>query len=86
VPNAFSPNGDGNNDILYIHGKAIFQLSFKLYDRWGHLVFETSTLDNGWNGIYNGQPAPTEGYAYLMDVTFTDGVTLTKKGSITLLR
>lgn len=86
VPNAFTPNGDGRNDILYVHGAAILQFSFKLFDRWGHMVFETSALNKGWDGIYNGQPAPTEGYAYLMDVTFIDGVTLTKKGNITLLR
>lgn len=86
VPNAFSPNGDGSNDILFVHGEAIQQFSFKLFNRWGHLVFETTTIEKGWDGIFNGQPAPTEGYAYLLDVTFTDGVTLTKKGNITLLR
>jgi gliding motility-associated-like protein len=86
VPNAFTPNGDGKNDILYVHGAAIQQFSFKLFDRWGHLIFETTSLDRGWDGNYNGQPSPTEGYAYLLDVTFTDGVTLVKKGNITLLR
>jgi gliding motility-associated-like protein len=86
LPNAFTPNGDGKNDILYVHGAAIQQFSCKIFDRWGHMLFETTSLDKGWDGTYNGQPSPTEGYAYLLDVTFTDSVTLTKKGNVTLLR
>jgi gliding motility-associated-like protein len=86
VPNAFSPNGDGNNDILFVRGAAILTMNFKVYNRWGQKVFESGSLEYGWDGNFNGQPAPTEGYAYLLEVTFTDGVTGQKKGNVTLLR
>ena len=86
VPTAFSPNGDGSNDILYVRGGAIVTMSFKLFNRWGEKVFETTTLDRGWDGTYNGKPAPIDAYAYVLTASFIDGSSVTKKGNITLLR
>ena len=86
VPSAFSPNGDGDNDVLYVRGAAIATLDLKIYNRWGQLVFESNSKDKGWDGTFNGQPAPIEAYAYVLHVTFIDGTSKLLKGNITLLR
>ncbi|MCB0700614.1 MAG: PKD domain-containing protein [Chitinophagales bacterium] len=86
VPNAFSPNGDGENDILYVRGSGIETLDFRIYNRWGQLVFETSDQSKGWDGTFNNKEQPMEAYAFVLNVTFIDGTTFAKKGNITLLR
>ena len=86
LPTGFSPNGDGENDILYVRGAAIAKLDLKIFNRWGQLVFETTSQQIGWDGTYNGQPQPVEAYAYVLDVSFIDGTAKLLKGNITLLR
>ncbi len=86
LPTAFSPNGDGENDILYVRGAAIKTLDLKIFNRWGQLVFETTTKEKGWDGTFNGQPQPIEAYAYVLQATFIDGTAKLLKGNITLLR
>ena len=86
VPSGFSPNGDGSNEILYVRGAAISTLDLKIYNRWGQLIFETTSQDKGWDGTFNGQPQPMDAYAYVLLVSFIDGTAQTLKGSITLLR
>ncbi len=86
VPSAFSPNGDGQNDILYVRGAAIETFTFRLYNRWGQLIFETSDQKKGWDGTWNGKPQEADAYAYTLTASFIDGSTLNKSGHITLLR
>ncbi|MDR3679019.1 MAG: PKD domain-containing protein [Flavipsychrobacter sp.] len=86
LPTAFSPNGDGANDILYVRGAAIQTMDLMIFNRWGQLVFETTSQDKGWDGTYNGKPQEMDAYAYVLRVTFIDGTTLQKKGNVTLLR
>ena len=86
LPTGFSPNGDGENDILYVRGAAILTLDLKIYNRWGQLVFETKNQENGWDGTFNGQPQPIDAYAYVLVASFIDGTNKTLKGNITLLR
>ena len=86
LPTGFSPNGDGQNDILYVRGAAIKTMNLKIYNRWGQLIFETSTQDVGWDGTFNGQPQPVEAYGYVLNATFIDGTARLLKGNITLLR
>ncbi|MFT3701806.1 MAG: PKD domain-containing protein [Agriterribacter sp.] len=86
VPNAFSPNGDGVNDMVYVRGFAIAKMVFRIYNRWGQMVFQTSDRSQGWDGKYKGVLQPMDGYAYTLEVEFTDGTKTTKKGDITLLR
>ncbi len=86
LPTAFSPNGDGENDILYVRGAAIETLDLKIFNRWGQLVFETTSMQKGWDGTFNGQPQPMEAYAYVLNATFIDGTAKQMKGNITLLR
>ncbi len=86
VPSAFSPNGDGANDILYVRGFSIQSLDFKIYNRWGELVFETQNQSVGWDGTYKDTPQEMDAYGYTLFITFYDGTTMKKQGSITLLR
>lgn len=87
VPNAFSPNGDGSNDILYVRGaKDVQEIHFSVFNRWGKLVFETNDIKVGWDGRYNGQDAPVEAYAYVLSVIFRNKEVFQKQGNITLLR
>jgi len=86
LPTAFSPNGDGENEILYVRGAAIKTLDLKIFNRWGQLVFETTTQTHGWDGTFNGEKQPVEAYAYVLNATFIDGTSKVMKGNITLLR
>ncbi|OJW82338.1 MAG: hypothetical protein BGO69_17275 [Bacteroidetes bacterium 46-16] len=86
VPTAFSPNGDGINDILYVRGPGIDKVELKIYNRWGQLIFETHDKNVGWDGTYKGEPQPTESYAYVLNVSLRDGQVIQKVGNINLLR
>ena len=93
IPNAFSPNGDGINDILTIRDGGDTELVhfFRIFDRWGGLVHEVQDFlpnDNrfGWNGKIRGKLASQGVYTYVMQATFRDGKTLFFGGDITLLR
>lgn len=86
LPKAFSPNGDGVNDILYVRGSGIETLDLTIYNRWGEIVFETTDINIGWDGTYKGKEQPIEAYAYVMNVVFVDGINYYKKGNVTLLR
>lgn len=86
IPNAFSPDGDGYNDIIYVKGNHLTHINFVIYDRWGERIFETQTLGVGWNGRYKGKACPPDVYGYYMECHCLDGTRLVKKGNITLLR
>lgn len=86
LPKAFSPNGDGVNDLLFVRGAGVESIDLKLYNRWGEIVFESTDISIGWDGKYKGKEAPVEAYAFVLNVTFVDGTTFFKKGNVTLLR
>ena len=86
LPSAFSPNGDGSNDVLYVRGGAIDKMNLKIFNRWGQLVFESNDLAVGWDGTFNSKPQEMDAYAFVLNVTFIDGTTFMKKGNVTLLR
>ncbi len=86
VPNAFSPNGDGKNDILFVRGSSIANMQFLVYNQWGEKVFESNAPSSGWNGLFGGKPQPVGVYVYVLRVTKTNGETINKKGSVTLIR
>ena len=86
VPNIFSPNGDGANDILFVRGKGVAQLKFFVYDRWGEKVFETTSLDIGWDGTFRGKDMNKAVFVYYLEATFIDGKEVTQKGDITLIK
>jgi gliding motility-associated-like protein len=86
VPNAFTPNNDGKNDILYVYGEDIKNLHLWVYDQWGELQFQSTSQANGWDGTYKGRAQPVGVYVYYVEATTNDGRMITKKGTITLLR
>ncbi len=90
VPNAFTPGrfaGNGyNNGIVKVVGFGIGKMSWKIYNRWGQVVFASSNPRQGWDGTFKGTLQPMDVYAYTLDVEFTDGQKLRKTGDITLLR
>lgn len=86
VPNAFTPNGDGINDKVMVRGFGITKLTWKIYNRWGQLVFETNDRTQGWDGRYKGAIQPKEVYHYVLAAHYSDNTTYEKKGDITLLR
>ncbi len=88
VPTAFSPNGDTHNDVLEIKGSGFEKVVFRIYNRYGKLVFETTNPDMSetWDGTVNGQPQEMEVYTYYISVLYQDGGTAEEKGNITLIR
>lgn len=86
VPNAFTPNADGVNDKVYVRGFAIGKMVWRIYNRWGQLVFTTTNRFEGWDGKFKGVLQPQEVYTYTLDLEFTDGTKAIKTGDITLLR
>ncbi len=86
VPNAFSPNGDGENEVLYVRGQNIAQMSFSVYDRWGERVFQTEKQEEGWDGSYKGRMAAPAVFVYHLEVDCGDGRRHFQKGNVTLVR
>lgn len=86
VPNAFSPNGNGLNDKIYVRGFGIKTMKWQIYNRWGLLVFTSSNISDGWDGYYQGKLQPQDVYHYTLVVEFFDDTKATKIGDITLLR
>ncbi len=86
IPNAFSPNGDGTNDVLLVYGYTIQSLRFMVFNQWGEKIFESNNQSTGWNGTYKGKIQPSGVYMYVCQITLRDGATMVKKGSINLVR
>lgn len=92
VPTGFTPNGDFENDILYVHGqKSARVLSFRVYDRWGELVYEATDFQvndytTGWDGNFRGSPVDPGVYVWTLEVEYFDKTRETLKGSTNLLR
>lgn len=86
VPNAFSPNGDNENDVLYVRSAITTEILFRVFDRWGELIFETTSLSNGWDGTFRGKPVDPDTYDYYLEAICTGGEQSIIKGNITLIR
>ncbi len=86
VPNAFSPNGDGHNDVLKVNGICLETMSFMIFNRWGQKVFETNQQSVGWDGTFNGEPMNTGVFVYRLEGRTYDGKAYSSKGNITLIR
>ncbi len=87
VPSAFSPNGDGQNDLLVPIPVGIKSLSyFKIINRWGQLVFETKELSKGWDGNFKGVPQPRDTYSWVIEALDVTGKTIRKSGGCLLVR
>jgi gliding motility-associated-like protein len=86
IPNAFSPNADGNNDLVCVRGHCIQTMTFAMYNRWGEVVFESKDQNICWDGTYQGKPLNPDVFVYCLEATLMDGTVVTKKGNITLFR
>ena len=86
VPNAFTPGRFGQNGIVFVVGFGIASMDWKIYNRWGQVVFESNNPFIGWDGTYRGVPQPMDVYAYTLEATFFDGTKTRRKGDITLIR
>ncbi len=86
VPTAFSPNGDGNNDVLLVQGLGLSSIQFLVYNRYGELVFETNEQDIGWDGTFLNQGQNPGVFAWVLFYNTEDGKSGRLKGSTTLIR
>jgi gliding motility-associated-like protein len=86
VPNAFTPGKFGESGVLSIKGFGIGKMDWRVYNRWGQLVFHTQNRKQPWDGTFKGKLQPMDVYVYTLDVEFTDGQKLRKTGDITLIR
>ena len=86
VPSAFSPNGDGLNDILYVKGPGIVQMNFMVFNRYGQLVFESTSQQIGWDGTHKGKPLNQGVFVYTLEYTLSNGEDGNKSGNVTLMR
>jgi gliding motility-associated-like protein len=86
VPNAFTPNGDNENDVLFVRGPLIEGMIFRVFDRWGEMVFETEDRLIGWDGTFRGKPLDPDVYDYYLKAICIDGQESIIKGNITLMR
>ena len=89
VPTAFTPNGDGHNDVLRVIKSSEYAVTdFSIYNRWGELVFQATSDKPSWDGTYMGQPADMGQYYYYLVVNCvnSDKTPIVKKGDVTLIR
>jgi len=86
VPNAFTPNGDGDNDVLLVRGNNITNMTLRIYHRWGEKVFESTDQSTGWDGTYKGKECDPAVFVYYLDVDCLGGESYEQKGNITLIR
>ncbi len=86
VPNAFTPDKDGLNDILYIRSSVAYEANIKIYDRWGEKVFETNDLNSGWDGTFRGMNCDPGVFTYYLNIICYNKEVFIKKGNITLIR
>jgi gliding motility-associated-like protein len=86
IPNAFSPNNDGENDVLFVRGGMIKEMTFRVYTRWGELIFESFDRSEGWDGTFRGKQMDPDVYDYYLEYTCIDDQESFIKGNITLLK
>ena len=101
LPNSFSPNGDNRNDQFrvltnvdadqnfdngFYEGGAIIEVDFRVYDRYGQMIFRTTDPHEGWDGNYKGKPVNTGTYYYMLEYRLIDGVSDSLEGDVTLFR
>lgn len=92
IPNTFSPNADGSNDVFYPRGSGLFRIkSARVFDRWGEIVYEKNDFNAndanaGWNGMFRGKMLTTDVYIYTFEIICDNNSTLIYKGNIALIK
>jgi gliding motility-associated-like protein len=85
IPNAFTPNGDGLNDMFGAAGQGISEFSMQVFNRWGNLIFESNDIRKQWDGTYKGEKAELGVYVYKVSAKGPKSYEIRKTGSITLV-
>ena len=91
IPNTFSPNADGSNDVFFPRGTGLFNIkTFRIFNRWGELVFErfnfkANNENAGWDGTFKGKKLMPDVYVYMMDIQCENNSVLVYKGNIALI-
>ncbi len=86
IPNAFTPNNDGHNDILRVRANSLSEFYFAVYNRFGEKVFESNNPEDGWDGTFKGSVLAPEVFGYYIEIKCLGGETYFKKGNVTLIR
>jgi|GEM_PF-1383089 len=86
IPNFFTPNNDGKNDVLKVYGTSIKSVEMRVFNQWGELIFETKDVNKGWDGTQSSKQQPVGVYIYVVKATLINGDVIDKKGSINLIR
>lgn len=86
IPNAFTPNGDGANDLWSVYATGTAYYNMQVFNRWGEMVYQSFNINAGWDGKYKGKEADPGVYVYVLQLTFLDSETKKYTGSFTLLK
>ena len=86
IPTAFTPNGDGENDQLYVRGQNIQDLNLMIFNQWGEMIFQSFSKTFGWDGTVNGKNAQIGNYVFLLEYIDQNGLQKQYSGRVTLLR
>jgi gliding motility-associated-like protein len=86
IPTAFSPNDDGTNDMLFVRSNCLQNFTFRVFDRWGEKVFETTSLNYGWDGTFRSIPVNAGVFVWTLEGFLSNGKEVKKHGSTTLVR
>ncbi|HEU4632435.1 MAG TPA: gliding motility-associated C-terminal domain-containing protein, partial [Flavisolibacter sp.] len=92
MPNTFSPNGDGSNDIFYVRGRGLERVkTLRIFNRWGEVVFEQNNLpvndpQYGWNGTYKGNKPHPDVYIYQVEVFCENSEIIRFEGNVALIQ
>ncbi|MBD3638865.1 MAG: gliding motility-associated C-terminal domain-containing protein [Crocinitomicaceae bacterium] len=86
VPSGFSPNNDGENDVLCVYSDCMDYMNFTIYNRWGEKVFESSSMNICWDGTWKGKELNSAVFVYMLEGTLINGERINQSGDITLTR
>jgi gliding motility-associated-like protein len=86
IPNGFTPNDDGKNDVLLVRANGLTNLYFAVYDRWGQRMFETTDQAKGWDGTFKGKKLDPAVFGWYAEGDCEGGQKFFKKGNVTLIR
>jgi gliding motility-associated-like protein len=86
IPNSFTPNGDGLNDVFRVYGYIVQEMNFMIFNQWGEKIFHSRDQAVGWDGTFKGRPQPSGVYIFVGQFILRDGTLIKRQGSINLIR
>jgi gliding motility-associated-like protein len=87
IPNSFTPNNDGKNDVFRVTGADGYHLKlFQVFNRWGQLIYIGNDFSSGWDGTFKKIPQPQDTYIYILEIESSNGKKINRSGTITLIR